>query len=168
MDPALILRRDGARPGDPLAITSTAGGSAAGLALLSGEPTDNDPNLSRRLLTMHHRPSPRLHEVPALASSGARCGIDISDGSDGHINQFGWRWGQDCQREEGQLARASNVAIVIDVNAVPIHPDAVAMFGPERARTLGLNGGEDYELLEALPQSLVDRAPDAIARAKRI
>jgi thiamine monophosphate kinase len=42
------------------------------------------------------------------------------------------------------------------------------MFGLERARILGLNGGEDYELLEALPQSLVDRAPDAIARAKRI
>jgi thiamine monophosphate kinase len=57
---------------------------------------------------------------------------------------------------------------VIDVNAVPFHPDAVAMFGLARARTLVLNGGEDYELLVALPQSLVDRAPDAISRAKRI
>jgi thiamine monophosphate kinase len=57
---------------------------------------------------------------------------------------------------------------VIDVKAVPFHADAVAMFGLERARTLGLNGGEDYELLVALPQSLVDRAPDAISRAKRI
>ncbi len=147
-DPALILRRDGARPGDVLAITGTAGGSAAGLALLSGEPTDSDPDRSRRLLAMHHRPSPRLHAGPALASLGARCGIDISDG---------------IASETGHLARSSNVAIVIDVDAVPFHPDAVAMFGLERARTLGLNGGEDYELLVTLPLSLVDRARDAIA-----
>lgn len=45
-DPALILRRDGARAGDRLAITGTVGGSAAGHALLSGEPTDYDPDQS--------------------------------------------------------------------------------------------------------------------------
>lgn len=157
-DPALILRRDGARAGDRLAITGTVGGSAAGHALLSGEPTDYDPDQSRPLLTMHHRPSPHLHAGPALASVGARCGIDISDGiarEPGHLaKRISIRWGGDG------AARASNVAIVIDIDAVAFHPDAVAMFGLQRACTCGLTVGEDYELLVALP---VDRARDAIA-----
>lgn len=110
---------------------------------------------------MHHRPSPRLHAGPALASVGARCGIDISDGiarEPGHLaKRISIRWGGDG------AARASNVAIVIDIDAVAFHPDAVAMFGLQRACTCGLTVGEDYELLVALPQSPVDRARDAIA-----
>lgn len=147
-DPALILRRAGALPGDVLAITGNVGGSAAGLALLNGDRIGVDPDRSRRLLTAHHRPSPRLLAGPALASIGVRCGIDVSDG---------------VVSEAGHLARASNVSIVIDVDAVPLHPDAIGTFGLERARSLGLTGGEDYELLFALPPSLVDRARDAIA-----
>ena len=147
-DQARLLRRAGARPGDVLAITGTVGGSAAGLALLNGEPTTDNQDMCRRLLNAHHRPAPRLHAGPALASIGVGCGIDISDG---------------VASEAGHLALASNVSIVIDVDAVPLHPDAIAMFGLERARSLGLTGGEDYELLVALPPSLLDRARDAIA-----
>ena len=146
-NPALILRRAGARPGDVIAVTGTVGGSAAGLALLNGHHIGTDTGLSSRLLVAHHRPSPRLLAGPALAAIGVRCGIDISDG---------------VASEAAHLALASNVLIVIDVDAVPLHPDAIAVFGLERARTLGLTGGEDYELLVTLPPSLVDRAREAI------
>ena len=145
--PDRLLRRGGARPGDLLCVTGTVGTSAAGLHLLLGEATVDDETAAP-LLAAHHRPQARLHAGPTLAALGVRGGIDVSDG---------------VASEAGHLARASGVAIVVDVAALPVHPMAVAAFGVDRARHLALTGGEDYELLVTLPPELFDVARESVA-----
>jgi thiamine-monophosphate kinase len=137
-DPDRLLRRDRARPGDLLALTGIVGASAAGLDLLS---RDDRGSLARPearpLLAAHHRPRARLAAGAALAAVGLECAIDVSDG---------------VASEAWHLARASGVAIEIDVDRLPLAPEAVLLLGEERARQLALSGGEDYELLFAVAE----------------
>jgi len=130
-DPARLLRRDAARPGDLVAVTGRLGASSAALALLSERSAPLDP-AAAPLLTAHHRPFPRLAAGQQLAAHGVRCAIDISDG---------------LASEALHLARASGVGIEIDVGRVPLAPAAVRLLGERRSRELALTGGEDYELL---------------------
>jgi thiamine-monophosphate kinase len=140
-DPAAVMRRSGAKVGDLLCVTGTVGAAAAGLHVLLGE--DVARNLDTApLLTAHHRPKARLHSGPALAALGVRGGIDVSDG---------------VASEAWHLARASGVAIEVDVALFPLDPMAVRAFGVDRARHLALTGGEDYELLVTVaPERLAD------------
>lgn len=139
-DPAHLLRRDAARPGDLVAVTGRLGASSAALALLSERPTPLDP-AAAPLLAAHHRPLPRLAAGQLLAAHGVRCAIDISDG---------------LASEALHLARASGVGIEIDVDHLPLAPAAVRLLGERRSRELALTGGEDYELLFTLDRRLVD------------
>jgi thiamine-monophosphate kinase len=148
------VRRSGARPGDAIAVTGELGGAAAGLALLERpqlEP-ELDPELATQLRRRQLRPQPRLAEGAALARAGATAMIDISDGL-----------GADAQH----LAAASGVQLRIEVARVP-QAGGVA----ELARLAGLDpldlalaGGEDYELLVALPADRIDSATAAVAAA---
>jgi len=130
-DPSRLLRRDAARAGDLVGVTGALGASAAALALLSEVAGQMDP-AAAPLLAAHHRPHPRLAAGQVLASHGARCAIDISDG---------------LASEALHIARASGVGIEIDVGRVPLAPAAVKLLGDRRSRELALTGGEDYELL---------------------
>jgi thiamine-monophosphate kinase len=151
-DPDRLLRRNGAVPGDMLVLTGTVGAAAAGLDLLVRADRDalGRPE-ARPLLAALHRPRARIAAGAALAALGARCAIDVSDG---------------VASEAWHLARASDVAIEIDVDRLPLEPAAVSLLGEQRARTLALTGGEDFELLFAIPEvKLADIAaalgPDA-------
>jgi thiamine-monophosphate kinase len=136
-EPGRLLRRDGAAPGDLLVLTGTVGASAAGLALmLEGDRDRLARPEAASLLSAHHRPQPRLAAGQALAKLGFRCAIDVSDG---------------VASEAWHLARAGGVAIRLDVDRLPLDPAAVALFGEDRARNLAVSGGEDYELLFAVP-----------------
>ncbi len=152
--PGRLLRRDGALPGDVLVLTGTVGASAAGLALLLEADRDR---LSRpeaaTLLQAHHRPSPRLAVGRALAEMGLRCAIDVSDG---------------VASEALHLARASDVAIQIDLDLLPLDPAAVALFGDERARQFAVSGGEDYQLLFAAPEDRLAQVTATLAADDRI
>jgi thiamine-monophosphate kinase len=143
-DPGRLLRRSGARPGDLLALTGAVGASAAGLDLLlrNDLATQARPEAAA-LLSAHHRPWPQLAAGAALARLGLRCAIDVSDG---------------VASEAAHLARASEVAIEIEVELLPLAPGAVALLGIEQARHLALSGGEDYQLLFAVPESRFDEA----------
>jgi len=123
--------RSGARPGDRLYVTGPLGRSAAGLCLLQGgsraHPTDEQT--LRSLVDAHRRPRARLAEGRTAREAGATAMMDLSDGL-----------GLDLHR----LATASSVGVVLD--RVPVAD------GATEAEALG--GGEDYELLIAVPEEV--------------
>jgi thiamine-monophosphate kinase len=147
-DPDRLLRRDAAEPGDLLVLTGPVGASGAGLALLLA---DGPAALTRPgaapLLAAHHRPVPQLAVGAALAELGLRCAIDVSDG---------------VASEARHLARASGVAVEIDVDSLPLPGEAVALFGRERALEMALSGGEDYQLLFTVPAARLKEVLSAI------
>jgi thiamine-monophosphate kinase len=131
------LGREGARPGDLLVVTGTLGAAAAGLALLRAEASDRvPPSVARRALRAHRRPRARLAAGRALAGI-ARAGMDISDG---------------LARDLPRLCRASGVGALIEATRLPVDPAARRVFGRTQAWEAVLEGGEDYELLAAVPR----------------
>ncbi len=123
------VRRSGARPGDRLWVTGSIGDGALGLLALRREIPDPDGHLAGR----YHLPRPRVGlPIRGIASAA----IDVSDG---------------LLQDAMHLCRASGVSLVIDGPLVPLSPQALAT-GPEHWQTC-LSGGDDYELLLAVPPS---------------
>ena len=136
-----LMRRDGAQPGQQVAVTGALGASAAGLRMLTrGERFDAETEaLLRR---SHFRPLPRIAEGQALLRAGVRCAIDVSDG---------------LLRDLGHLGHASGVDVVIQADLLPVS-EAVRRAYPQGWRELALAGGEDFELLCAAPSTALERA----------
>lgn len=141
-----FVTRGGARPGDALVVTGELGGAAAGLLLLEDPSLAGDDALRARQLD----PTPRLAAGQALAAAGATAMIDISDGLAG---------------DAGHIATASGALLVVDADALPIAPGValVAAAADRDPLELAAAGGEDYELLAALPPAAVGPAQEALA-----
>ncbi len=147
-----FVTRAGAHPGDVLIVTGELGGAAAGLALLRRPELGDElsPPVADGLLQRQTEPQPRLAAGSALAASGATAMIDISDG---------------LGADAGHLAAASGVGLVITGEDVPLaaglaEAATAADYDP---LDLALAGGEDYELLAALP---AERAEEALETLK--
>ena len=125
-----FLRRDGARPGDLVAVSGTLGAAAAGLALLAGDGTRAATTASA-LVAAHLRPEPRLAVGQLLAKEGATAAMDLSDGLFGDLPK---------------ILVASGASARIDPARVPVAAAVRALF-PDRWLDLATRGGEDYELL---------------------
>jgi len=149
-----FVSRGGAEPGDVLVLTGEIGAAAAGRLLL------DDPALAKavpedtaaRLRARQLDPTPRLRTGLALAAAGARAMIDLSDGLAG---------------DAGHLARASGVALEIDAGALPLAKGVaeIAAAAKRDPLRLAVSGGEDYELLAALPPERLGDASTAIGEA---
>jgi thiamine-monophosphate kinase len=152
--PELLIRRQGARPGDVVAVTGELGGAAAGLLLLEREqlsaalPAETGAMLRAR----QREPEPRLAAGAALARAGATAMIDISDGLGG---------------DAAQLATASGVRLELDLARLPVQEGvrAVAAAAGLDWIDLAAGGGEDYELLACLPEDRLEPASVAVAAA---
>ena len=135
--PGRAVRRAGAKPGDGIWVTGTIGDGALGLRAIRGEVADPDGHLAGR----YRLPRPRN----TLAIGGiASAAIDVSDG---------------LIQDLGHLCRAGHLGAEIDSALVPLSTPARAANDLPAC----LTGGDDYELLMAVPP---DRAGDLVAAAQ--
>ena len=133
-----LLRRDTAQPGDLIGVTGAFGGAAGGLLALADGLTSAGAEALKR---MHYRPTPRIAEAAGLIEAGVLCAMDVSDGLVGDLEK---------------ICAASEVGAVIDVGSVPAPPELTVEFG-DKATSMALSGGEDYELVFTAPFDLMDR-----------
>jgi thiamine-monophosphate kinase len=144
---ATPVTRGGARAGDRLWVTGALGGARAALeAWRRGEPPMDE---ARRAFV---RPEPRIAAGRWLAAHGARAMIDLSDGL-----------GADARH----LAAASGVRIDLGLEQVPVAGAAVAgaRHAGVSAQQFAAEGGEDYELLVALPEVFGREEAEGFERA---
>ena len=129
--PAGAPSRTGAQAGDRLWVTGHVGDAGIGLAIASGERSG-----PAALLARYRRPAPRLAFGPAVAPL-VDAMADVSDG---------------LLIDAARIAEASDLAVSIDLSAVPLSPDLRAAVGEDRAaRLAAATAGDDYELLFAAP-----------------
>jgi thiamine-monophosphate kinase len=145
------LRRSGARPGDRILVTGTIGDGIFGLAAHRGELPELDATARQFLAQRYVLPQPRITLGRMLAEQGlAHAGMDVSDG---------------LAADLAHLCEASACGAQVAVASVPLS-DAVAELVAQSPDLIGtaLTGGDDYELLLAVPS---DRVPAAFDAAKR-
>jgi thiamine-monophosphate kinase len=133
------LLRSGARVGEPVYVTGTLGGAAAGLGRLRELAEASNPERGRAArtkrvrvsaelasqLAAHLYPRPRVEQGLWLRRHGvASAAIDISDG---------------LSTDLAHLCEESGLAAEIDAALLPVHAGA--------SLAQALHGGEDYELL---------------------
>ena len=134
--PRKWLTRSGARAGDEIYVSGTIGGAAAGLEMLrlAGATPGSDDCVMR-----HRRPEPRVRLGVALGRArAARAAMDLSDG---------------LADAAHQVAAASGVGVRIDAAALPIDECARHWWKARGGDTVtaAITGGDDYELLFAVP-----------------
>ncbi len=135
------LLRSGARPGDLLVVSGTLGDAAMGIR----------PGATAGLRARQRRPCPRL-ALGRGAVGIARAAVDISDG---------------LLQDLGHLCAASGLGARVEVDRLPLSAAYRAATRGSRDPALGaLSGGEDYELLLAVPPSRLEALREAAARAR--
>ena len=140
------LRRDAGRPGDALVVTGVLGRAAAGLRLLrdpsalASLPREVAEAATRVWRSAQLDPAPRVAEGRQLAFDGVRCAGDLSDG---------------LLVDAGRTAAASGCAAELWCDALPVDPPLREAFGDDWL-ALAAGGGEDFELLAAVPPTMLD------------
>jgi thiamine-monophosphate kinase len=143
------VTRSGARAGNVLVVTGSLGGSAAGLRIAKAGAQDQKDLLStewgRDLLGRHERPGARVGEGQTLAQAGATAMIDLSDG---------------LSLDLARVCEASGVGARVRLPDLPLAPGLVELAEAtgDDPFDLALHGGEDYELLAAIPPEAEDQA----------
>ncbi|MGW5958518.1 thiamine-phosphate kinase [Methylorubrum thiocyanatum] len=136
-----ILRRQAARAGDRLCVSGHIGDAALGLALRLAPDAGFEPAHGDILLDRYLHPRPRLALVPALRRH-ARAAMDVSDGLVGDLTK---------------MLAGTGLTARIDGPSVPLSPAARAAIARDPGRlATALTGGDDYEILCAVP-------PDSVA-----
>jgi thiamine-monophosphate kinase len=127
------VTRAGARTGDAVWVTGALGGARAAVeSWRRGE----EPTTAARRAYAH--PEPRIVAGRWLAAHGARAMLDVSDG---------------LAADAAHLAAASGVRIRLELETVPVAAPAIveARHRDVPVQQFAAEGGDDYELLAALP-----------------
>jgi thiamine-monophosphate kinase len=149
-----MVHRRGARPGDRVVVTGTIGDAALGLDVLNGGPAAGalaSDAVAREMLVARYRvPQPRNALAKAVRDH-ASSAMDVSDGLAGDL---------------AKLCLASSVTAVIDVQSIPVSSAASALLA---RKVIGIEalvaGGDDYEILCAIPEDRVEAFAQAAQRA---
>lgn len=130
------MTRDTAQVGDHLIVTGPLGGAGAALDRIE---QGMDPTQAIPLF-----PPDRTAAGVRLRELGVQCAMDLSDGlADAAV----------------AIAGASDVQVVVEREAIPLHPWAEGATGVEHALTTG----GDYELVAAVPDAALDETLATLA-----
>ena len=158
--PRKALTRSGGRPGDVLYVTGTIGAAAAGLEWLRAQPrgvrAEPDDGPMRDCVARHRRPEPRMRlgAIAGQTKAASAC-MDLSDGLADAVTQ---------------IASESGTGATIDGAAVPVHPGAARWFDAHGRDPLtsSISGGDDYELLFAVPPRFRGRFRNVMEHAQGV
>jgi thiamine-monophosphate kinase len=143
--PGKMVHRRGAKPGDRVVVTGTIGDAALGLDILRGGAVAtalaDDPAARQMLVGRYRIPQPR-NALAIAVRDHASAAMDVSDGLAGDL---------------AKLCGASGVSAVIDAPSIPLSAAAATVFkrGAVGTGTV-VSGGDDYEILCAIPESSFD------------
>ena len=145
-----MVRRAAAEPGDLLYVSGTLGDAALGLDLRRAPAAFAvlDDAMRAHLADRYALPRPRLALAPAILTH-ARAAMDLSDGL-----------GLDLAR----MGKGSGTAAEVDLARLPLsHAARVAVAADSARLTRIVAGGDDYEILAAVPPAAAS-AFEAAAR----
>jgi thiamine-monophosphate kinase len=136
-----MVHRSGAKPGDHVVVTGTIGDSALGLNILRkgrvATALAGDVASREMLVSRYRVPEPRSAFASVLRAH-AVAAMDVSDGLAGDL---------------AKLCAASGVSAVIEMPAIPLSSAAsAALAGGAASMSDLVSGGDDYEILCAIPQ----------------
>src|ERR1700694_527984 len=139
--PGKMVHRSGAKPGDCVVVTGTIGDAALGLDVLKGGPVAAalaQDVAAREALTARYRvPQPR-NALAIAVRDHASAAMDVSDGLAGDL---------------AKLCAASGVSAAIDAPSIPLSAAAAALLARGTAGIDAIvSGGDDYEILCAIPE----------------
>lgn len=137
-----MVPRPGVAAGDLLYVSGTIGDAALGLRLRKNDEADRgwiaalDRTAQDALWTRYLLPQPRLALAPMLRAH-ARAAMDISDGLAGDL---------------AKMLRLTRLTAAIAIGDIPLSPAArqALTLAPELIGPI-LSGGDDYEILCAVP-----------------
>jgi len=148
-----MVHRSGAKPGDRVVVTGTIGDAGLGLAVLTRRASATalaDVAGNALLVERYRVPQPRTALANAVRDH-ASAAMDVSDGLAGDL---------------AKLCAASGVSAVIDAKSVPLSPAAASLLARGRADIAAIvSGGDDYEILCAIPEIRLEAFEHAAARA---
>jgi thiamine-monophosphate kinase len=152
--PDKMVHRSGARPGDRIVVTGTIGDATLGLDILGGGGVAAalaDDVAARQMLVGRYRiPQPRNALAKAVRNH-ASAAMDVSDGLAGDL---------------AKLCEASGVSAVIDAPGIPLSAAAASLLARGSVGIEALvSGGDDYEILCAIPENHVEAFAQAAATA---
>jgi thiamine-monophosphate kinase len=145
VSPGKMVHRSGARPGDRVVVTGTIGDATLGLEVLrhgaSAVALADDAAAKAALVGRYRVPQPRNALANAVRDH-AGAAMDVSDGLAGDLTK---------------LCAASGVSAVIDAPSIPLSAPVAALLdrGVVGIEAI-VSGGDDYEILCAIPESGLD------------
>jgi len=153
--PGKMVHRSGAKPGDRVVVTGTIGDAALGLAILRGGAATTalaDDAVSKQMLVARYRlPQPRNALATAIRDH-ASAAMDVSDGLAGDL---------------AKLCAASGVSAVVDAPSIPLSAAAAALLAGGAVGIESIvSGGDDYEILCAIPEGSFEAFAQAAGVAK--
>ena len=147
-----MVRRAGAQAGDHVFVSGTIGDAALGLLVRKGEAATwkLDAASAGQLVSRYRLPQPR-NALAETVRTHASAAMDVSDG---------------LAADLAKLCRVSNVSAEIAVARVPLSGAARHALGADAALIEPiLTGGEDYEILCAIPPANAQAFVEAAAAA---
>lgn len=143
-----ILRRNGAKAGDLIAVSGTIGDGALGLKASQGDLTGLKSSQVEFLTGRYRRPAPRILLGQSLYPLASAC-IDISDGLLADI---------------GHIGEQSKIRAIVNADKIPLSMAArTALEQDPSLMQVILSGGDDYELAFTFPP---DREKEVLSLAE--